>query len=87
MKQYLPIGSVVLLKEGTKKIMIYGRKQIAVDSGEEYDYIACFYPEENINDQYMFLFNNEDIEATIFEGFKDDEEVEFVKIMGQAPIL
>lgn len=67
--------------------MIYERKQISVDSGEEYDYIACFYPEENINDQYMFLFNNEDIEATIFEGFKDDEEVEFVKIMGQAPIL
>lgn len=32
MKEYLPIGSVVLLKKGTKKIMIYGRKQTMAET-------------------------------------------------------
>ena len=32
MKKYLPIGSVVLLKESTKRIMIVGVKQKQADS-------------------------------------------------------
>ena len=47
MDKYLPIGSVVLLKNGRKKIMIYGRKQMHVETGEEWDYLACLYPEGN----------------------------------------
>ena len=34
MKEYLPIGSVVLLKEGKKKLMIYGRKQMQTSNGQ-----------------------------------------------------
>jgi len=49
MKKYLPIGSIVLLKNGNKKIMIYGRRQIQVTSGKIFDYVACFYPEGNVN--------------------------------------
>ena len=32
MKKYKPLGSVVLLKNGTKRVMIYGRKQILCSS-------------------------------------------------------
>lgn len=29
--------------------MIYGRKQTMAETGEMFDYVACFYPEGNIS--------------------------------------
>ena len=78
MKTYLPIGSIVILKNGQKKIMIYGRRQRRVTDENEYDYIACLYPEGNINEDYMYLFNHEDIDAVVYRGFSDAEEEAFV---------
>jgi hypothetical protein len=78
MKNYLPIGSIVLLKNGQKKIMIYGRRQRRVTDNYEYDYIACLYPEGNINEDYMYLFNHEDIDTVVYRGFSDAEEEAFV---------
>lgn len=75
--KYLPIGTIVLLNNGNKKIMIYGRKQIHAQSGIMFDYVACFYPEGNINEKYTFLFNNEDIREVVFRGYEDEDEVEF----------
>ena len=63
--------------------MIYGRKQLAVDDSGEYDYIACLYPEGNINDDYNFLFNNEDIDEVIFKGYVDSEEEDFQKVLNE----
>lgn len=79
MKNYLPIGSVVLLKNGTKKIMIYGRKQTMAETGETFDYVACFYPEGNISPEYTFLFNHSDIEDVVFTGFSDEDEYKFIE--------
>lgn len=78
MKQYLPIGSVVLLHNGKKKVMIYGRRQIRNGEKLEYDYMACLYPEGNINDNYRYLFNHEDIETVVYRGYSDAEEEAFV---------
>lgn len=79
MNKYLPIGSIVLLKGGTKRIMIYGRHQKEVKSDQTWDYIACLYPEGNLNEEYMYLFNHDQIEKVFFIGFQDEEEIEFVK--------
>lgn len=81
MKTYLPIGSVVLLRNGTKKVMIYGRRQMQKDNGQMWDYIACLYPEGNINEEYMFLFNHEDIAEVIYRGYSNVEEEEFLRIL------
>lgn len=78
MRNYLPIGSIVLLKNATKKIMVYGRKQMAADTGEMFDYVACLYPEGNISDEYTLLFNHEQIEQVIFRGFSNVEDEKFV---------
>ena len=80
MKEYLPIGSIVLLNNGTKKVMIYGRRQMNAEK-KILDYVACLYPEGNINEEYNFLFNNEDIAEVIFKGFTDDEEKEFINML------
>lgn len=41
MRELLPLGSVVALYNGTKKLMVIGRIQKAVESDEVYDYSAC----------------------------------------------
>lgn len=41
MQELLPIGSVVVLKEGTKKLMIIGRLQQNVKTKNLYDYAGC----------------------------------------------
>lgn len=79
MKIYLPIGSVVLLKNGKKKVMIYGRRQRRITDEHEYDYIACLYPEGNISEDYMYLFNHEDIETVVYRGYSDAEEEAFIE--------
>ncbi|AFQ16743.1 MULTISPECIES: DUF4176 domain-containing protein [Bacillus] len=81
-EKFLPNGSIVLLKGGTKKIVIYGRKQkLMVKEPVMYDYIGCFYPEGYINPEYTFVFNHEDIEEIIFVGFIDEEEEAFVGLL------
>lgn len=83
MKKYLPIGSVVLLNNGTKRVMIYGRKQLAADNGEEYDYVACLFPEGNISEEFTFLFNHDNIKEVVFTGLSDEEEENFQKLLNE----
>ena len=40
--------------------MIYGRGQIAIDTKEEYDYVACLWLEGNLNEEFIYLFNHID---------------------------
>ena len=79
MKEYLPLGSIVILKGGEKTILIYGRKQIHAESGEEYDYVACLYPEGNLSDEFTYVFNNDQVDKVIHMGYTDDEDKKFVK--------
>ena len=78
----LPLGSIVLLKDGEKKLMIYGRGQLSVTTGEGFDYVACLWPEGNLDEEFMFLFNNEDIEEVSHHGYADEEDAEFLGFLG-----
>lgn len=72
--KYLPIGSIVLLKEGKKKIMITGYYVTNVSDNKIYDYSACIYPEGIVDNKTIILFNHEDISNIIFTGYSDEEE-------------
>jgi hypothetical protein len=72
---YLPIGSVVVLKNGTKKLMIYGRKQMQSGIKKIWDYVACLYPEGNLSEKYNVFFNHFEIDNVLFKGYEDDEEL------------
>lgn len=76
-KDLLPIGSVVLLKGGEKRIMICGRIQTKAGSDKIYDYSACYYPEGIVSSDSMFFFDRDAIDAVYFIGFQDVEEIEF----------
>lgn len=76
-KDLLPIGSIVLLKEGNKRIMICGRIQTREGEDTIYDYSACYYPEGIIDSSSMFFFNRDAIERVYFIGFQDTEELKY----------
>lgn len=77
MNDFLPIGSVVLLKGAEKRLMVIGRFQVEVETGQIYDYSGCLYPEGVINPKDLFLFQGDDIERVYFVGMQDEEEFAF----------
>lgn len=82
LKDILPIGSVVLLKGGVKKLMVIGiftevqREEKIVDS---YDYIGVVYPEGFLGLDSMMLFNQSDINDIVFRGYENPERHEFIE--------
>lgn len=78
----LPIGSIVYLKEGTSKIMILNRGPIIEQEEEHtmFDYAGCFYPQGLAPDN-VFYFNDENVDEIVFEGYKDNEEDRFQKLL------
>lgn len=76
-KNLLPIGSVVLLKGGEKRIMITSRIISKAGTNEIYDYAACYYPEGIVDPKSMIFFNRDAIDTIYFLGFQDAEELEF----------
>lgn len=77
----LEIGSIVYLKKGTQKVMVVSRGAIFKQNGKEvlYDYSACLYP-TGIDPQELYYFNEENIDAILFNGFHDEEEVRFQEL-------
>lgn len=76
--KYLPIGSVVLLNEGTKRLMITGFCIIPdEDNSKMFDYSGCLYPEGIISSDQIALFNHEQIKQIYAIGYSDEEEINF----------
>ena len=75
----LPIGSVVLLKNSTKRVMIIGLCQASMtEQGRKvYDYAGCFFPEGYMSADKNFLFNNDQIDRLFAIGYQDDEQLAF----------
>ena len=77
---FLPIGSVVLLENSTKRVMIIGVLQQQIkDDGEKviWDYSGCFYPEGYMGPDKCFLFNNDQIAKIYSVGYQDEEQFAF----------
>jgi len=83
--KYLPIGSVVVLAGGDKKLMIYGRRQKDTAKDREFDYVGCPYPEGNISPKATFLFNHQDIKWIHYLGLCDEEEEALVERLRTIP--
>ena len=73
--EFLPLGSIVQLKGGVKKIMIIARGAFAVVKGEKryFDYGACTYPEGVIGDPLLY-FQHKDIQKVVYCGYEDEDE-------------
>jgi hypothetical protein len=72
--EYLPLGSVVVIRGAVRKTLIIGRA-LAVNLDDKvsvFDYAGCVYPEGLVGDQVGY-FNHKDIVKVVFEGLNDDD--------------
>lgn len=70
--KYLPIGSVVKLKNNDKKIMIIGYYSLEYNNSVKiYDYVGCSYPEGMLVRNNSYSFNHSDIASVVFTGYLD----------------
>lgn len=70
----LPIGTVVLLKNAQRRLMILGyQRTSAEDDKVVYDYCGCVYPDGYISPEHTFLFNHENIDRVYALGLQNDE--------------
>lgn len=80
--EYLPIGSVVLLKGAIRKAMIIGIIQSTKGEDgviKEHDYIAVMFPEGFLNTETMFMFNHDQINDVVYRGYENPERAEFLQ--------
>ena len=81
MKNLLPNGSVVVLKDSNRKIMIHARWQGLEGETENriFDYGACLYPEGTLDANETILFDHENIEYVLFVGYRDIDEFKYLE--------
>ena len=77
MENLLPIGTVVSLTNGTKKVMITGYSSKDPNSDKVYDYNSCIFPEGIMEEKYC-LFDKYQIEEIFYKGLESDEQKEFI---------
>lgn len=79
--KYLPIGTIILLKNGKKKVMITGFCASDKNQFIQYDYVGCLYPEGMISSDKILMFNHNQIDKIYHLGYRDNEEIEFKKYL------
>lgn len=75
--KFLPIGTVVLLKGGTKNIMITSYLIFAKGDSKEkklFDYGGCPFPEGIIESNYAVGFNHDKIEKIVHMGLENNDQ-------------
>lgn len=78
LEKYLPLGTIVKLKTGKKRLMITGYCMYDNDHGHIlYDYCGCLYPEGMLSNREANLFNHNEIENIFHLGVSDEEDKQF----------
>lgn len=83
-EKYLPIGTVVMLKDGQKRIMITGFVCKENENEKIYDYCGCLFPEGVISPDKNLLFNHSQIVKIYHMGLNDEEEINFKEKLKEA---
>jgi hypothetical protein len=77
-EKYLPIGTVCILKGGTKRLMITGFCAVPKENKQEiYDYSGCIFPEGFLVSNQTCLFNHDQIEKIYHMGLCDEAHIKF----------
>ena len=72
-EKYLPIGTVVLLKDATKHLMITGYcSSTPEEPNKFYDYVSLLFPEGALAGESVALFDHNQIGSIIHMGLEDE---------------
>lgn len=77
-EKFLPVGTVVMLEGGTKRIMVNGF--CAIDPAQPkvmFDYSGVLFPEGALSSDQALLFNHNQIKEIIHMGLVDEESKKF----------
>ncbi|MBP5678902.1 MAG: DUF4176 domain-containing protein [Bacilli bacterium] len=77
-EEFLPLGSIVLLKGGTVPVVVIGYTVIEEGSSELWDYLGCAYPIGVMDPERNLLFKRNQIEKVLFVGYIDDDGKKFL---------
>lgn len=87
-EKFLPIGTIVMLKNGTRKVMI--TSYLIITGGQAqtkeqkmFDYGGCPYPAGIIESSYAVGFNHNQIEKVVHMGHIDEEQKELSEILNK----
>lgn len=72
-KKVLPLGSVVLLKGAKRYIVVMGYMMVEEGEDKVWDYMGCAYPIGAVSSEATLMFDRNQIDKVIFEGFSDEE--------------
>ena len=76
--KYLPVGTVVLLENGTKRVMINGFCTMDANKPDKiYDYSGVLFPEGSLSSDQTLLFDHSQIVRVDHYGLEDQEEKDF----------
>ena len=80
-EQVLPIGTVIITKDGNVPLMIISRGALFDNAGKVgyFDYSAVPYPSGITDGEEFAFFNREDVEAIIFIGYINSDEQIFAE--------
>lgn len=77
-EKYLPVGTVVLLQNGTKRVMINGFCTMdANNPNRVFDYSGVLFPEGSLSSDQTLLFDHSQIVRIDHMGLEDEEEKSF----------
>lgn len=77
-EKYLPIGSVVLLENGSKRVMVNGFCAIDPKNPQKiFDYSGVLFPEGSLSSDQALLFDHYQISRIDHLGLEDQEEQAF----------
>ena len=81
-KEFLPVGSVVLLKEAKRPVVVIGFSVVEKGEKKVWDYLGCAYPIGVVGTDKNLLFQRDQIEKVISRGYEDEDCKKFLKQMG-----
>ena len=82
MNKILPIGSVVMLRNATKPVMIFGYlQQSSLHPGKIVDYVGVPYPQGNLDMSMQYGFMMSDITEVLYEGYRSEDFEPWAKLM------
>ena len=77
-EKYLPVGTVVLLQNGSKRVMINGFCTMDANKPDKiYDYSGVLFPEGSLSSDQTLLFDHNQIVRIDHMGLEDQEEKDF----------
>lgn len=77
-EKYLPVGTVVLLQNGSKRVMVNGFCTMDANKPDKiYDYSGVLFPEGSLSSDQTLLFDHSQIVRIDHMGLEDQEEKDF----------